>query len=223
MAQTTRGLRAILSSPVVYSSFQSLMGAHKGRQRFVADFVRPFPGMKILDIGCGPADILGYLPAVDYHGFDISESYIAQARARFGQRGSFHCKQLRPADLAALPLFDVVLGIGLLHHLDDAVADGLLWLARRALKADGRFLTVDPCLDAGQNRIARFLVRSDRGQNVRDRVGYETLVGKVFAATRVEIRHQAWIPYTHCFMECQDRRAEIGEVTIPPPGPGAQS
>jgi len=203
MAQVTRGLRAVLSSPFVYSSFQALMGAHKGRQRFVADFVRPFSGMKILDIGCGPADILGYLPDVDYQGFDISESYIVQARARFGSRASFHCRHLGLADLAHLPLFDVVLGIGLLHHLDDSVAVDVLQLARQALKADGRFLTVDPCLDAGQNRIARFLVRSDRGQNVRDRIGYESLVGRVFGKARVEVRHQVWIPYTHCFMECQ--------------------
>ncbi|WP_291993474.1 class I SAM-dependent methyltransferase [Candidatus Accumulibacter sp. ACC003] len=203
MAQITRGIRAILSSPFVYSSFQSLMGAHKGRQRFVADFVRPFSGMKILDIGCGPADILGYLPAVDYHGFDISESYIVQARARFGRRGSFHCQQLRQADLADLPLFDLVLGIGLLHHLDDPVAIEVMRLAKQALKADGRFLAVDPCLDAGQNRVARFLVSKDRGQNVRDKTGYEALAGNVFGKARADVRHQAWIPYTHCFMECQ--------------------
>lgn len=203
MAQITHGLRSILSSPLVYSSFQSLMGAHKGRQRFVSDFVRPFSGMKVLDIGCGPADILAYLPDVDYWGFDISEAYIEQASTRFGLRGRFHCKQLGFEDLAELPPFDVVLALGLLHHLDDSVAMDVMRLSMQALKPGGRFLTVDPCLDVEQNPIAHFLVKSDRGQNVRDKAGYEALARNYFKEPRVDVRHQTWIPYTHCFMECQ--------------------
>ncbi len=203
MAQVTHGLKAILSHPVVYSAFQSLMGAHKSRQRFVANYVRPFPGMRILDLGCGPADILGFLPVVDYWGYDISEAYIAQARARFGQRGRFNCKQLEFDDLAALPKFDLVLALGLLHHLDDPVAVTVLQLAYEALLPGGRLLTIDPCLDPSQNLVARFLVRNDRGQNVRNKEEHQTLADKVFSSPRVEVRHQAWIPYTHCFMECQ--------------------
>lgn len=203
MAQITHGVRAILSHPLIYSSFQSLMGAHKIRQNFVANYVKPFPGMKVLDVGCGPADILAYLGDVVYWGFDISEAYIEQARTRFGQVGTFNCKQLQPEDLAGLPEFDVVLALGLLHHLDDTVATGVMALALQALKPGGRLITMDPCFDSSQNSVARFLVRNDRGQNVRDKVGYETLAGKVFSSLRVDVRHQAWIPYTHCFMECQ--------------------
>ena len=203
MAQVTSGFRAILSHPFFYSVFQSLMGAHRSRQSFVADYVKPFPGMKILDVGCGPADILDYLPEVDYWGYDISEAYIAQATTRFGQRGRFNCKQLQFEDLAVLPKFDVVLALGLLHHLDDSVAAGALQLAHEALKQGGRLLTIDPCLDPSQNSVARFLVQNDRGQNVRDRAGYEVLACKTFTAPIVDVRHRAWIPYTHCFMECK--------------------
>lgn len=203
MAQTTNGVRAVLSHPRVYSSFQSLMGAHKFRTNFVSQFVRPFSGMAILDIGCGPADILAYLPIVNYWGFDISEGYIAQARNTFGTRGHFHCKQLQVDDLNGLPKFDVALSIGLLHHLDDPVALNVLLLAYQALKPGGRLLTVDPCLDPAQSSIARFLVRNDRGQNVREKSGYEALALGVFKAPKVEVRHQAWIPYTHCIMECE--------------------
>ncbi len=203
MAQVTDGIRAILSHPIIYSSFQSLMGAHRLRKNFVANCVKPFPGMKILDVGCGPADILGYLPDVDYWGYDISEAYIAEANKKFGRRGRFNCKQLQFEDITVLPKFDVVLALGLLHHLDDSVALGVLQLAHKALKHGGRLVTIDPCLDPSQNSIARFLVRNDRGQNVRDRRGYEALACKVFSSLRVDVRHQVWIPYTHCFMECE--------------------
>ena len=155
MAQITSGLRAILSHPRIYSSFQLVMGADKFRRDFVARFVRPFPGMAILDIGCGPADILEHLSDVEYMGYDISEAYIDRAERTFGQRGRFFCRELEMDELGRLPQFDVVLAIGLLHHLDDQTAVKVTKLAHRALKQGGRFLTVDPCLDPAQNPVAR--------------------------------------------------------------------
>lgn len=202
MAQTTHGVRAILSHPLVYSTLQTLMGAHSSRKSFVENYVRPFPGMKVLDIGCGPADILAYLPTVDYSGFDISQDYIGQACKRFGTIGQFHCRQLAAEDLKSLPSFDVVFALGLIHHLEDDEAINVMQLALRALKPGGRLLTIDPCLEPSQNPIARMLIRGDRGQNVRDKAGYEALARGVFESPRVEVRHRAWIPYTHCFMEC---------------------
>lgn len=204
MAQITHGLRSILSLPFIYTTFQNLMGAHKSRQAFVADFVKPIAGMKVLDIGCGPADILDYFPRVEYWGFDISEDYISQAGKKYGARGNFRCQHLQTKDLDELPSFDVVLALGLLHHLDDDEALGVMKLASAALKEGGKLLTVDPCFDSSQSPVARFLVRNDRGQNVRDKAGYEKLARVVFEKLNIEVRHQSWIPYTHCFMECQN-------------------
>lgn len=202
MTQITHGVRAILSHPFFYSALQSVMGAHKARHNFSVNYVKPFPGMKILDIGCGPADILDYLPNVDYWGYDISEAYVAKANKRFRQRARFNCKQLQFEDLAKLPKFDVVLALGLLHHLDDSLALVVLQLAHEALKPGGRLLSVDPCLDPSQNAVARFLVRNDRGQNVRNKEGYKALAVKAFVSIRIIVHNQTWIPYTHCLMEC---------------------
>src|SRR5690349_4371496 len=83
-------LRNVLAKPWVYSSFARLIGATRGRQLYVQRHVRPRTGDRILDIGCGPADILEALPPVDYHGFDLSAAYIDSARQRFGGRGHFH-------------------------------------------------------------------------------------------------------------------------------------
>ena len=210
MAQITSGVRAILSHPLVYSSFQAMMGAHKARLRFVTGYVRPTPGMKVLDIGCGPADIRAYLPAVEYWGFDISESYIRKARKRVGELGHFEFRPLEANDLDGLPKFDVVLAIGLLHHLGDKPARRVIQLAHRALARGGRLLTVDPCVDASQNLVSRMLVMNDRGQNVRDRNGYEALAKSAFEVVRSEVRHQVWIPYTHCIMECEGSRQADG-------------
>ncbi|MDH4079749.1 MAG: class I SAM-dependent methyltransferase [Nitrospira sp.] len=202
MAQVTHGLRAILSHPLIYSAFQRLMGAHQARTRFVSEFIRPNAGCRVLDIGCGPADIVAYLPDVDYWGFDVSSAYIQRAKARFGERGRFYCQELTETDIEKWPPFDIALGLGVLHHLDDESVLHMLRLASKALTSGGRLLTIDPCLEDGQNPIARFLAKNDRGQHVRIRTEYANLAGAVFRSPRVIVRHQRWIPYTHCIMEC---------------------
>jgi len=202
MAQITHGIRSILSHPRIYSLFQSIMGAHQARHMMAKNYIKPRPGMDVLDIGCGPAEILDYMPSVGYWGFDISQSYIEQATKRYGNRGQFTCKELTADDLNQLPKFDIVLALGLMHHLNDQQAEAVLTLAHLALKPGGRLVTVDPCLVDGQNPIARFLILHDRGQNVRSQDAYVALAGRVFSKVNGEVRHKAWIPYTHCFMEC---------------------
>ena len=70
-------LRAVLAQPRVYSLFARLIGATRGRLRYVHRHIRPRPGDKILDIGCGPADafydvsrdlVTGLHPAEHHYG-----------------------------------------------------------------------------------------------------------------------------------------------------------
>ena len=178
------------------------MGAHEVRTTFVREFIRPQPGQTILDIGCGPADILDYLPQVDYFGFDISERYIKQARTKYEGRGRFFLKHFDEEDLRTLPSFDVVFCIGVLHHMDKATAKNVLALIKRALKPGGRVVTIDPCYAPGQLPLSKFIVSRDRGQHVRNQEGYAELAKGIFSDCVTQVRHQAWIPYTRCFMEC---------------------
>lgn len=204
MGQVTSGIRSILSHPLVYGLFQNAMGARSGRVRVVRDYVRPFPGMRVLDLGCGPADILNELPTdIAYVGYDMSPNYIASARRSFGSRGTFHCRRLERTEVATLEPFDLVMGIGVLHHLDDATARQFMTLAKGALKPGGRIYTVDPCYVAGQNLLARFIISRDRGQHVRDANGYLSLPEGLGLRVIGNVTHQAWIPYTHWHMECR--------------------
>lgn len=202
--QITSGIRSALSNPAIYSAFQCLMGARSGWRRIVDEYMGAAPGNVILDIGCGPADILEYLPVVDYWGFDISPEYIATATRKYGTRGHFQCKGFDAFDLEKLPACDFVLFSGVLHHLDDVEASQLLVLASRALKKGGKLITVDPCVTPKQNPIARYLIKKDRGQNVRNEAGYKFLVESgLFDDIDVKVVNKAWIPYTHCYMVCR--------------------
>jgi 2-polyprenyl-3-methyl-5-hydroxy-6-metoxy-1,4-benzoquinol methylase len=202
MAQITTGIHAVLSNPFIYELFQNIMGAKGGRKRMVANYIRPTPGMRILDLGCGPAQILESLPQhVEYVGYDMSSAYIDAAEKAFGSRGTFHCRLLEEAEVQQLEKFDLVMGIGVLHHLDDTSAETFMRIAKAALKPGGRLLTRDPVYAKGQNPIAKFLISQDRGQNVRDVNGYMALAHSVFEQVKGTLSHQKWIPYTHYTME----------------------
>lgn len=203
LAQITTGLRSVLNSAAVYATLQNLLGAAKTRREFVSDFVRPSEGDYVLDIGCGTAEIIDFLPSVNYWGFDISSDYIQRAREKYTERTHFAHKYVTQVDVKTLPKFDLALAIGVLHHLDDDEAQEIFSLVRSTLKPGGRFITLDPCFESGQSRIAEFLIRRDRGQNVRTRARYVGLVPADWQFVRSEVRHKAWIPYTHCYLECQ--------------------
>lgn len=203
MGQTTTGLRAVLSYPWIYDVFQNMMGARRVRRSFSKTHIRCFPGSRLLDIGCGTAWILEYLPVdIDYWGYDIHPEYIAAARTKFGQRGQFACRLLEEPEVKEMPPFDIVITVGLLHHLDDDAARKVIRLARLALRPGGRFVSLDPVFAAGQNPIARFIISQDRGRNVRDGEGYSALARHEFNHVEGVLRHRRWMPYTHWIMEC---------------------
>src|SRR5690606_25352273 len=104
-------------------------------------------------------------------------------------------------DFEDKPSFDVVLAMGLIHHLDDDTARSLIAMACKALRPGGRLLTFDPCFEVGQSPLAHYLIRRDRGQNVRTKQGYEALIRPSFSIYEIAVRHRRWVPYTHCFIE----------------------
>ncbi|MGH9372169.1 MAG: class I SAM-dependent methyltransferase [Vicinamibacterales bacterium] len=187
----------------MYNLAQRLAGKPNLYPVFVREHLRPVPGARILDIGCGTGELLKYLPAVSYLGVDINDDYIASARGQYPGRGEFVHADLRHVALRGDP-FDVVVAVGVVHHLDDEAAAALVALARRALAAGGRFVLLEPCRLAGQPLIAKVVIAMDRGEHVRDRAGYEHLLrlhfGDVSGATRADL---LLVASTHVVFECR--------------------
>ena len=199
MTQITTGIRSILSKPIVYKLFQMLTGGRlKARKRFFKQYFDIAPETTILDIGCGPADILDCLPPVNYYGFDINPEYVEFARQKYHGRGSFYMKHLTRDDLLTLPKFDYVLCLGLLHHLTDDEVRETIALSQAALKQGGTLLTLDGCFEKGQSSIAKIMLMMDRGQNVRNQNGYDELIKPFFDKFQSRVVHKKWLPYTYC-------------------------
>lgn len=192
----------VLAVPAVYRAWGRFVGG-KNRGAFAHDYVRARAGDRVLDIGCGPADVLQYLPDVDYTGFDINPEYIATATRNYGDRGRFYCQRVNEESLGNHEGFDIVLASGILHHLDDGEAEKLVNLAHTALKPGGRLITLDGVFVHDQSALARFIISRDRGEFVRDERGYRDLAARLFTRIDATIRTDLIrIPYTHLILEC---------------------
>lgn len=204
MTQTTSGLRSMLSLPSFHRLFQKLLGAPRTRQALVGEYILAKPGDRVLDIGCGTAEILEYLPDVDYVGFDRSEPYIQSARRRYGARGRFFDRDVGAVSSEELGDFDRILALGILHHLEDAEVRSLFQFAKARLKPGGRLITFDSCYQAGQSRIARYLIDRDRGRNTREEPAYLSLAKEAFPRVQSTVRHDLLhVPYTHIILVCE--------------------
>lgn len=196
--------RRILALPAAYRWFSRLVGARGSRTECVRRYVRPRAGDRVLDCGCGPGELLEYLPSdLEYVGIDIDAGYIADARERFGDRASFRTGAIGPDTMSEEAHYDLVLAWGVLHHLDDGQVREFLRLARRSLKPGGRLVTLDPCYVPGQSPVARLFLRMDRGLHVRALDAWPELVRPTFPDMVAHVRHDLLrIPYTHLIMEC---------------------
>jgi SAM-dependent methyltransferase len=195
-----RGLYAALSHPKVYETVQRLMGADRRRRHFAQQFVRAQPGDRVLDIGCGPAQLRAHLPDVEYIGWEPNAAYVEKARKSYGDRGTFHVGLFGPAQARELDPVDLVVVSAVLHHMNDAQARELFVLLRQVLKPGGRVITLDNVFIKRQNLIARLIISLDRGRHVRSPGGYEALARGVFTHVKGTIVPQSFPPYTYFYM-----------------------
>lgn len=205
MTQNAFGWRSILSLPGIYRYCQNILRRPGSRAELVDKYIRPEQGMSILDLGCGPAAILKYLPEnIHYAGVDVSVKYIDAARATYGNKGHFYCLPVDALHDAGIGGFNLVMGLGVLHHLDDNQAMTFFDIAANVLELDGRCLTVDPCFVQGQSTISGILIHMDRGKNVRTADRYAALAKDAFSHITYNIHHDRLrVPYTHHIMECR--------------------
>ena len=192
----------ILSYPLFYNLFMRLISKKGGRQKYVDNYIKPFPALKIIDFGCGPGSIIEYLPEqVEYVGVDSEKNYIDSAKNKYGEKGKFIRQDILSISPKEVNYFDVAIANGLLHHLNDEESEKLIITANRVLKPGGRLVTIDNIFIKNQSLFARFLISKDRGQNVRTLDEYLKIGQNVFTKIEYQIMHDMLrIPYTHIIM-----------------------
>tara|TARA_B110000967_G_scaffold197059_1_gene228361 strand:+ start:5280 stop:5894 length:615 start_codon:yes stop_codon:yes gene_type:complete len=203
MSQKTSKLYNLINNPIIYMIFQKIMSGTSFRKKIIKKNIRN-KNKKVLDIGCGPAEILEYIPSAVYYGFDIDRRSINYAKNKFKNNNyHFFCKRFEKDDLKRLPKFDYVILFGILHHIDNVEAKNILYLCKKVMKKNAILLTEDPIFIKKQNLIAKFLITRDRGMNVRIKDDYTNLVKTHFKKIKSNITRQFFIPYTWFSMVCK--------------------
>lgn len=188
---------------LAYDFAQSAVRSKRSREDFFTRFVRPAAGASVLDFGCGTGDALRFLPAVQYCGIDSNVNYLRRARRRYASRGEFVEGGIN--ELSALPSgeYDLVLALGVLHHLDNLTAEQAIVQFARVLRPGGRFVSHDPVLVDGQGRLARWFVQHDRGRHVRAVEQIVRLARVAFARVEpVVVPRPLRIPFTEIALVC---------------------
>lgn len=192
----------MLGVPGLYKRAMGLLGGKQAKIVHVSRYIRARSGDRVLDVGCGPAEILDYLPDVDYLGIDIDENYISSAKMRYGARAKFLCKDVARLPEDNLKPFDIVVATGLLHHLNDDECINLLSHCHKLLKPAGRMITLDGCRTLRQHPVDAWMLNNDRGKFVRTKDAYERLAMAVFPGVEISLRSDLLrIPYTLAIME----------------------
>ncbi|HLX96848.1 MAG TPA: class I SAM-dependent methyltransferase [Verrucomicrobiae bacterium] len=160
-------------NPAAYELIQRLLTVNY--RLFLGELKREnffVPGKSYLDVGCGTGFLRDYLENEDYTGLDLNPRYIAAARRKRGD-----CFQAGSAlELTFLQRkFDRIIGVGLMHHLDDQQARAALVQFCLRLKADGEIFIIDALWPQNKNVVGRLLRRSDNGAFVRTLLKWETL------------------------------------------------
>lgn len=166
-------------------------------RRFVDRFVEHFPDFesgRILDLGCGPADIpirfCREIPGATFVAVDASPAMIELARADIEASGFAARIALRLGfvDGSAIPgaPFDAVISNSLIHHMDDPLG---FWMAIAAnARSDAPILVVDLFRPPSREDARRIVdAASPNEPDVLRRDFFNSLLA---AFSREEIREQ---------------------------------
>lgn len=203
-----RKVSDVLENPFLYSLFQKLVKTQR-YERHLDSLIGSPENLRVLDFGCGPGDLYPRLSRSNYLGIDPSENNIRRATERFGN--SERVPEFKIGDeslVRSLPeeSFDLVIAIGVLHHMSNESVLEFLHSAAKILRPTGIFLTLDPVRHSEESYLGGFLVGQDRGRNVRSPEGYLQLIRQNFDPMECGIkRGMLRIPYDQFSMNCKKR------------------
>jgi len=198
------GYRRVFTVGSVYRTAQWAIGANRMMRVFANQHVRCTASDIVVDIGCGTGEMRSHLNPARYIGIEPNASYVDKSAASIGPSDEIVSAGVEDDGLRSrLPdQVDLVLMVGVLHHLDDDVACKAMQLAADLVRPGGRFVSIDPVLVDGQRRISHNLVKRDRGRNVRNAEQLRSVIAPSFPHVNITLRGDLLrLPYDHAIVE----------------------
>ncbi len=193
-------LKDILSNATVFDTFTGLIIQPKRKFDFIRDCVGNVKGKKVLDLGCGYGRMLESMNGYEkYVGIDYSNLYIEKAKKLFSDRDNieFICTDLNEYVNKSDERFDIVMMVGVMHHLNNKEIDNAMKNIKKLLKEDGLFVSYDGAYTDNMNPVAKFMLKNDRGKYVRHERVWRKLMKKYWKDYSYRIRTDVLrVPYS---------------------------
>lgn len=171
----------------------------------IRDEVFKSVGVKsVLDFGCGVGHHSLEFAHSRYLGVEPLEGCVSKANRMF-KAPNVKFIVGDHLTLKSIPdsSFQVVIAIGVLHHIDNETFSDFVKEAYRILEPGGRLTTFDPVFHDNQSFTSKWVVSRDRGNWVRTTEDYLSPLKKVFE-NKVSCKIYKGllrIPYDHFHME----------------------
>ena len=203
-------MKKLLKYTSLYNLFNLIIGASKARRILLNDYIKSNDNARILDLGCGTCSILPNLDFMEYTGIDISDEYIESNKRRFSKYSDvlFIASDINDFLENNDSQYDIVLLLGVMHHLNDEDLGLLLRNIRKAISPDGRLVTFDGCIEEQTPRFTRWILNNDRGNYVRTKAAWLDvfLSSDAFSDYTYSIRRDLLcIPYNHIIFHRREK------------------
>lgn len=198
-------MRGILETPGVFNLWSRLTGDIPVKKKIISEFIRPFHGAKILDIGCGTgrmSELINRVVPVSYVGFDSNADYIEFAK-QHSYPGTFFSEDITQTTRLDND-FDIVMALDMMHHVNDDQAKKVIAIAKKSLKPNGRFILLEPVITEQRSFFEKELMKLDRGKFIRKKNENISFLKESFSEIKDEILSDSYfIPWTECVFCCK--------------------
>ncbi len=202
----------IFDNPQLYKLFQSALISTGSKLRIRNEVIKPIGVNRVLDFGCGIGNLSEDFRNADYLGIEPLPSCVDKANRLYKTpRTNFIVGDHSYLNSIPDSSFDLVIAIGVLHHIDDHIFSEFVREAERILTPGGRLTTFDPVFHANQSKLSRWVVSRDRGVWVRSVDDYLQPIRAVFSST---INFKIYsgllrIPYDHLWIELKKHSGAV--------------
>ncbi len=190
-------MKRFLDIPKIFIFYQNLVGDKKYKKYITKNFLKIKDGDSILDLGCGPASLIPFLPGnIKYVGIDKSIEYINYASNKY-KNHKFICSNSFDLKEGLENKFDIIISDALFMSLSNEEAHKTLSLITSLLKEDGTFFFMDGCYVENGAKIANWFLSKERGKNTRSENEYKNLLSKYFKNIEIKTNSKLYnIPHT---------------------------
>ena len=195
-------MKRILAYPRIYNLYQKLIGSNAYLERFSKKFINAKECEKILDMGCGTANILPFLgTGIKYWGIDFSQKYIDYASKKYLNQ-TFICGNICEKNNLN-DNFDIIISKGVMAGLNDEqllkMFDVIVALSNKKTK----IILSDMNYRNDASFFEKFIQSNERNKELRSKDDYIKLISQKFNIDKMTELHNVYrIPYSRIVFEC---------------------